>query len=62
MCRQAGVRQAAGRKNNMMLTLSQYDEKHVVPTPLSVGKGRKKRLNNINYTMVKTYIQNNIFL
>jgi hypothetical protein len=23
-------------------SLSQHDEKHVVPTPLSVGKGRKK--------------------
>jgi hypothetical protein len=24
-------------------SLSQHDEKHVVPTPLSVGKGRKKK-------------------
>jgi hypothetical protein len=30
-------------------SLSQHDEKHVVPTPLSVGKGRKKKKidNNI---------------
>jgi hypothetical protein len=28
------VRQAAGRKNNCQ-SLSQHDEKHVVPTPLS---------------------------
>jgi hypothetical protein len=28
------VRQAAGRNNNAE-SLSQYDEKHVVPTPLS---------------------------
>jgi hypothetical protein len=27
-------------------SLSQNDEKHVVPTPLSVGKGRKK-IHNI---------------
>jgi hypothetical protein len=26
-------------------SLSQHDEKHVVPTPLSVGKGRKKKKN-----------------
>jgi hypothetical protein len=35
--RRVDVRQAAGRKNN----LSQHDERHVVPTPLSgirVGK------------------------
>jgi hypothetical protein len=24
-------------------SLLQHDEKHVVPTPLSVGKGRKKK-------------------
>jgi hypothetical protein len=36
--RRVDVRQAAGRKNNCR-TLSQHDEKHVVPTPLSVGKG-----------------------
>jgi hypothetical protein len=24
-------------------SLSQHDEKYVVPTPLSVGKGRKKK-------------------
>jgi hypothetical protein len=33
--RRVDVRQASGRKNN--------DEKHVLPTPLSVGKGRKKK-------------------
>jgi hypothetical protein len=31
------VRQAAGRKT-IAESLSQHDEKHVVPTPLSVGK------------------------
>jgi hypothetical protein len=31
-------RQAAGRKL-IAESLSQHDEKHVVPTPLSVGKG-----------------------
>jgi hypothetical protein len=26
-------------------SLSQHDEKHVLPTPLCVGKGRKKKTN-----------------
>jgi hypothetical protein len=36
------LRLVAGIKNNCRI-LSQHDEKHVVPTPLSVGKGRKKK-------------------
>jgi hypothetical protein len=36
--RKVDVRQAAGRKI-IAESLSQHDEKHVVPTPLSVGKG-----------------------
>jgi hypothetical protein len=35
--RRIGARQAAGRKNNKLPNLS-HDEKHVVPTQLSVGK------------------------
>jgi hypothetical protein len=33
--RRVDVRQAAGRKNIFAESLSQHDEKHVVPTPLS---------------------------
>jgi hypothetical protein len=35
--RRVDIRQAAGRKNAEYLT--QHDEKHVEPTPLSVGNG-----------------------
>jgi hypothetical protein len=40
--RRVDVRQAAGRKNDCRI-LSQHDEKHVVPTPLSgIRVGERK--------------------
>jgi hypothetical protein len=39
--RRVGVRQAAGRKI-IDESLSQHAEKHVVPTPLSVGKEKEE--------------------
>jgi hypothetical protein len=33
-------------------SLSQHDEKHVVPTPLSVGKGRKKKTTVLIWTII----------
>jgi hypothetical protein len=40
--RRVVVRQAAGRK--IIAESLSHDEKHVEPTPLSVGKGRNKTL------------------
>jgi hypothetical protein len=53
--RRVDVRQAAGRKNIFINTesLSQHDEKHVVPTPLSgirVG-GRRRRIVQKHFSM-----------
>jgi hypothetical protein len=42
-------------------SLSQHDEKHIVPTPLSVGKGRKKKkekcLFNIHWLLNLAYFR-----
>jgi hypothetical protein len=41
-CSQGGL--TSGRRPVVrIIILPQHDEKHVVPTPLSVGKGRKKK-------------------
>jgi hypothetical protein len=50
--RRVNVRQGAGRKNKKK-SLSQHDEKHVVPTPLSgirVGRRRRCRILTITVT------------
>jgi hypothetical protein len=38
-------------------SLSQHEEKHVVPTPLSVGKGRKKNFQFSYFALHRSFIK-----
>jgi hypothetical protein len=38
-------------------SLSQHDEKDIVPTPLTVGKGRKKKKSLFNVNLTNEFIQ-----